>query len=201
MLIIERATWRMTNEAFLVIMKRSKRILSNKSYPRMSTSKRVLLPLAAGLAGALLLTGLYFGIVSWAESPQHAAEFFWEDRRIVFPIIIGFGVQAGLYTILKLRLFIPITAIGLGGPMMGVGGTTSTIAMVACCAHHVADVLPILGLIAAASFLTQYRIAFMFVGLGTTVLGILIMLYILFKERRRAIQLMAAAASPVLETL
>jgi hypothetical protein len=67
----------------------------------MSTSKRVLYPLTAGLAGALLLTGLYFGIVSWAESPQHAVELFWEDRWIVFPIILGFGVQAGLYTILK----------------------------------------------------------------------------------------------------
>jgi hypothetical protein len=167
----------------------------------MSACKRVLLPLAAGLAGALLLTGLYFGIVSWAESPQHAAELFWEDRWIVFPIILGFGVQAGLYTTLKMRFFIPVTAVGPSGPMIGAGGTTSTIAMVACCAHHVADMLPILGLTAAATFLAQYRIAFMLIGLGTTVLGILIMLYILYKERCRAIQMMATAASPVLETL
>ena len=169
----------------------------------MSTSKRVLLPLTAGLAGALLLTGLYFGIVSWAESPQHAVELFWEDRWIVFPIIIGFGVQAGLYTILKFRLFVPLATIGPSGPMMGAGGTTSTIAMVACCAHHVSDVLPILGLTAAATFLAQYRIAFMLVGLGTTLLGILIMLYILIRERRKAIQMIAAtgATSPVLETL
>src|SRR3990170_5961359 len=120
---------------------------------RMKTKRRYLLPLAAGFAGALLLTGLYFGIVSWAESPQHAVEFFWEDRWIVFPIILGFGVQAGLYTILKMRLFVPVATIGPSGPMMGAGGTTSTIAMVACCAHHVADVLPILGLTAAATFL------------------------------------------------
>lgn len=167
----------------------------------MSTSKRVLLPLAAGLAGAVLLTGLYFGIVSWAESPQHAAELFWEDRWIVFPIILGFGVQAGLYTILKMRLFVPVATTGPSGPMMGAGGTTSTIAMVACCAHHVADLLPILGLTAAATFLAQYRIAFMLIGLGTTLLGIMIMLYILFKERHRAIQMMLAAASHFPETL
>jgi len=154
----------------------------------MSISKRVLLPLVAGLAGALLLTGLYFGIVSWAESPQHAAELFWEDRWIVFPIILGFGVQAGLYTILKGRLYVPVTTAGPSGPMMGAGGATSTLAMVACCAHHVTDVLPILGLTAAATFLAQYRIAFMLVGLGTTAVGILIMLYILFRERRKVIQ-------------
>jgi hypothetical protein len=169
----------------------------------MFTSKRVLLPLATGLVGALFLTGLYFGIVSWAESPQHAVELFWDDRWIVLPIILGFGVQVGLYTILKKRLFVPVAATGPSGPLMGAGGTTSTIAMVACCAHHVTDVLPILGLTAAATFLAQYRIAFMLVGLGTTLLGIVIMLFILFKARRKAIQMMATpgAASPFLETL
>jgi len=164
----------------------------------MSTSKRVLIPLVTGLAGALLLTGLYFGIVSWAESPQHAAELFWEDRWIVFPIILGFGVQAGLYTILKLGLFIPVATLGPSGQMMGAGGTTSTIAMVACCAHHVADLLPILGLTAAATFLAQYRIAFMLVGLGTTLVGITVMLVILLKERRKAVRMMSI--TPVLET-
>lgn len=167
----------------------------------MSIKKRLLLPVAAGLMGAALLTGLYFGIVSWAESPRHAVELFWEDRWIVFPIILGFGVQAGLYTILKKRLFVPVASIGPSGPMMGVGGTTSTVAMIACCAHHVTDVLPILGLTAAATFLAQYRIAFMLVGLGTTLIGILMMLFILFKERHKAIQMMSAAAPPVLETL
>ncbi len=167
----------------------------------MFATKRVFLPLAAGIAGVVFLTGLYFGIVSWAESPQHAVELFWDDRWIVFPIILGFGVQAGLYTILKLRLYIPVADIGPSGPMMGTGGTTSTIAMVACCAHHITDVLPILGLTAAATFLAQYRIAFMLVGLGTTLIGILMMLFVLLKERRKAIQMMAAAAPSVLETL
>lgn len=167
----------------------------------MSTTKRIFLPLASGLAGAMLLTGLYFGIVSWAESPQHAAELFWEDRWIVFPIILGFGVQAGLYTILKMRLFVPVATTGPSGPMMGAGGTTSTLAMVACCAHHVADVLPFLGLTAASTFLAQYRIAFMLIGLGTTLLGIMIMILILIKERRKAIQMISTAASPILETL
>lgn len=71
---------------------------------------------------------------------------------------------------------------------MGAGGTTSTIAMVACCAHHVTDVLPIIGLTAAASFLAKYRLAFMKFGLSTTVVGIVVMLFILFKERRNAIK-------------
>lgn len=165
----------------------------------MSTNIRFLLPVAVGLMGALLLTGLYFGIVSWAESPQHAVQLFWQDRWIVLPIILGFGVQAGLYTILKKRLFVAVASTGPSGPMMGAGGTTSTLAMVACCAHHVTDVLPILGLTAAATFLAQYRTAFMLVGLGTTLVGIAVMLVILVKERRKAAQMMST--SRVLETL
>ncbi|HEX6384735.1 MAG TPA: hypothetical protein VF177_08710, partial [Anaerolineae bacterium] len=114
-------------------------------------TKRILWPVGAGLAGAGLLTFLYFGIVSWAESPRHAVALFWEDRWIVIPIIIGFGLQAALYIILKKRLFVPVTHTGASGPLTGAGGGMSTLAMVACCAHHVTDVLPILGLTAAAA--------------------------------------------------
>jgi hypothetical protein len=156
-------------------------------------SKRFFLPVFSGLLGTVFLTGLYFGIVSWAESPQHAAEFFWQDRWIVIPIIIGFGVQVGLYTILMKRLYIgPGTSdaihTGPSAVMTGAGGTTSTVAMVACCAHHVTDVLPILGLTAAATFLAQYRTAFMLAGLGTTLTGIVVMMFLLLKEWRKKLQ-------------
>jgi hypothetical protein len=71
--------------------------------------------------------------------------------------------------------------------MTGAGGSTSAVAMAACCAHHVTDVLPFLGLTAAASFLAEYRLAFMWLGLGTTLVGIAMMLRILIRERRKAL--------------
>lgn len=150
--------------------------------------KRIAWPLAAGLLGSGGLTLLYFGIVSLAESPAHALELFWDDRWIVLPIILGFGVQAALYTILKKRLFLPVADTVPSTALTGASGGMSTAAMVACCAHHVTDVLPILGLTAAAAFLAQYRIAFMLLGLGTTLLGIFVMLAILWKERRKAFE-------------
>jgi|GEM_PF-421647 len=155
---------------------------------KMTTRKRFLWPVGAGLAGATFLTGVYFGIVSWAESPQHALDLFWQERWIVIPLILGFGVQMALYTILKKRLFVPIASVGPSGALTGAGGVTSTMAMVACCAHHVTDVLPILGLTAAATFLAEYQTAFMLAGLGTTLIGILVMLAILLRERRKALQ-------------
>lgn len=155
----------------------------------MSNFKRILWPLGAGFLGSILISGLYFGIVSWAESPSHAIDLFLEDRWIVIPIILGFGVQMALYTILKKRLFVPTTSVGPSGALTGAGGATSTIAMVACCAHHVTDVLPILGLTAAATFLAEYQTAFMLVGLGTTLIGIVVMLVILFRERQKVMRL------------
>lgn len=157
----------------------------------MSQLKQYWFPLLTGLLGSLFLSILYFGIVSWAESPSHALELFWEDKFIVIPMILGFGVQVGLYTILKKRLFMPMESIGPSGTLTGAGGGMSVTAMVACCAHHITDVLPIVGLTAATTFLAEYRYAFMILGLGITATGIIVMIGILLRERRRAIQLQA----------
>jgi len=160
----------------------------------VSESRRFILPVAAGLAGALLLTGLYFAIVSLAESPSHARQLFWEDRAIVLPIILGFGVQVALYTVLKKRLFVPVAHTGPSGALTGAGGGMSAAAMVACCAHHMTDVLPLVGLTAAATLLAEYRIPFMLIGLGTTITGIVVMSVILLRERRKAIRMTLANA-------
>jgi hypothetical protein len=156
----------------------------------MSTTRRIGWPLGAGIIGAMFLATVYLGIVSVAESPQHAADLFWEDRLIVIPIILGFGVQMALYVILKKRLFAPVVHTGPSGTLAGASGATSTLAMVACCAHHVTDVLPILGLTAATTFLAEYRIPFMLFGLGMTLVGIVLMLVILLRARRKALHMM-----------
>ncbi|MFZ3080423.1 MAG: hypothetical protein WA109_12145, partial [Bellilinea sp.] len=69
------------------------------------------------------------------------------------------------------------------------GGATSTVAMVACCAHHAADVLPILGLTAAATFLAEYRTAFMVAGLASNLIGIIVILVTILRARRMALHM------------
>jgi hypothetical protein len=109
-------------------------------------------------------------------------ELLAEDAWIVGPILAGFGVQVGLYTYLKTV----VHAVARGtGALAGAGGGTSTAAMVACCAHHVSDVLPLVGLSAAATFLAEYRIPFMLVGLGTNLIGIAVIGVLILRERRR----------------
>ena len=150
------------------------------------SAKRIVIPFGAGVAGAIFLTGLYLGIVSLAESPAHALDLFWDDKALVIPIILGFGTQVGLYTLLKTGLYLPMH-VPAGGATTAAGGGMSTAAMVACCAHHVADVLPLVGLTTAATFLANWKIPFMVAGLSTNLLGLAIMLRAIAKARRRAI--------------
>lgn len=139
-------------------------------------------PVFFGLLGMAGLLALYLGLVSLAEGWTHAVELLLEDAWIVGPILVGFGVQMGLYTYLK--TVIHAAARGTGA-LAGAGGGTSTAAMVACCAHHVTDVLPLLGLSAAATFLAEYRIPFMVVGLVTNLIGIGVIGYLILRQRRR----------------
>lgn len=151
----------------------------------MSPIKRVIIPFCSFLLGSAFIAAFYFGILTWAQGWAYAAGQFSRDRWYVLPIIIGFGIQSALYAILRFRLFVPARTTGHGGALMGASGGTSATAMIACCIHHVTDVLPILGLSAAASFLTRYQRPFMLVGLAMNFVGILVMLVVLYRERQK----------------
>jgi len=68
---------------------------------------------------------LYSRIVSLAESPEHAWDLFWEDRLFVVPILIGSGLQVGLFRRQKIGNPGTVAAAAAGGGM-------STAAIVAC---------------------------------------------------------------------
>src|SRR5215208_3792180 len=133
--------------------------------------RRVLIPLAAFLLGSTLIAGIYFGILLWAQGSNAALSIFLPNRWYVIPIWFTFGIQAALYSILRFHLFIPQASSGHSGALMGTSGGTSVTAMVACCLHHVTDVLPVLGLSAAATILTRYQRPFMLLGLTMNIVG------------------------------
>jgi len=139
----------------------------------------------AFLIGSSLIAVFYLGILTWLQGWSYASSQFMRDRWYVTPIILGFGIQAALYSVLRFRLFVPATSTGHLGALMGTSGGTSATTMVVCCLHHVTDVLPILGLSAAASFLTRYQRPFMLVGLAMNLIGISIMLFVLYRERQK----------------
>ena len=150
----------------------------------MVSGARLGWPLAFGLLGALGLTAFYLGLVTLVESWSHALDLFREDASFVVPIILGFGIQVGLFTSLRQGQR-RANGTRAAGALTGTAGGTSTLAMVACCAHHVADVLPLLGLSGAAIFLAQYKVPLMVVGLLSNGVSISVLLAMTWKARKR----------------
>lgn len=139
----------------------------------LSVTRRAALSLAFGALGAAALIGLYLGLVTWAQGAEHALELLWGDRAFVGLISAGFGTQVGLFTYLRLlQRAMARESVALAGA----GTATSSVSMVACCAHHLADVLPILGLSGLAVFLVELRTPLMLLGIATNLVGIAVML-------------------------
>ena len=88
------------------------------------------------------MAAFYFGTLSilgggWGFAWRQFGQFWY----LIAPIIITFAFQVYLST-----------------KTTWVSGPTSAISMAACCAHHVADLIPLVGLVSAASFLVKYQI-------------------------------------------
>ncbi len=124
-------------------------------------------PVAGGLIAASALIGAYFAVVSSISGFAFAGSQFAEFWYYFGGLALGFGIQIGLYLRLK-----QLVRHASGGPIVAATGTTSTAAMVACCAHYLVNILPILGVSAFASFVGEYQIQFFWVGIAFDLAGI-----------------------------
>jgi len=125
-------------------------------------------------AGGLAATGLalFYVVVVWTASGSfgHLVDQASRDWYFLVLIVAGFGVQVALVSELRRRHRLQQTAAVAGGAGMG----ASTAGMIACCAHHIADLAPFIGASGAATFLTDYRIPFIVVGIGVNAIGVAI---------------------------
>lgn len=134
----------------------------------------------AGVVSAAILLGAYLAIIGLAQGIEHAFEQLTNDAVFVGLIAAGFGVQIALFVELRAvdrhhRAAAAVTAAGTG---------TSAAAMLACCAHHLVDLLPLVGLSAAAVFLNAYKTPLFLVGIGMNLIGIIVIGGQLGKARR-----------------
>lgn len=126
--------------------------------------------IAIGFAASVLLFSLYFGAIALAQGLGHALEQTRQLAPWLFGLVAGFGIQAGLFSFIRGgRQKAPTVSVAASGGV-------SAGSMVACCAHHLSDVLPLLGLSGAALFLADYQLFFIVLGLVSNGIGILIML-------------------------
>ncbi|MDR5695061.1 MAG: hypothetical protein QN198_02290 [Armatimonadota bacterium] len=144
------------------------------------------LPVLAGFGAGFFLLLFYLAIIGLSSrSWSHLTEQFSQDKFFIIALASGFGIQAGLFTYIKKGM------MGVRGtsPSLAVasaGTATSTASMVACCLHHLSDVLPFLGLSGAVVFLTEYKIPLILIGIGSNLVGIALMVRIIRRARAMA---------------
>lgn len=125
-------------------------------------------PVLFGAAAALIMLGVYFGTLTVVSGWDFTLSEFARFWPYVLALVIGFGTQIGLYTHLRQQ----VARHHSGGTMVVASGTTSTAAMISCCAHYLANVLPVIGAAGLVTFIAQYQVQFFWVGLAFNAAGI-----------------------------
>lgn len=142
-----------------------------------STAKSIMY----GIIASSLLLGVYFAVLTLVSGWNFAQDQFADFWYFIVSLAVGFGVQIGLYTHLKGLIK------GMHGEsnVLGVTGTTSTAAMISCCTHYLANLLPILGTVGIVTFVTQYQVELFWVGLLFNLGGIFYIANKVIKFKRK----------------
>jgi len=126
-------------------------------------------PFFWGLLASALLLAVYFGVVGLISGWSFVLEQFAAFWYFIIALALGFGVQVGLYIYLRLL----VGTQGVSGKVVAASGTTSTAAMVSCCAHYLVNILPILGVTGFITLVAQYQVQLFWLGLAFNLAGIL----------------------------
>lgn len=124
-------------------------------------------PYIAGFIAADSLLALFIVLVTSISGWATARNQFTHYWYFILPLAVGFGIQVGLYVYLR-----EVIRKSASGKVMAVTGTTSTAAMISCCAHYLVNILPILGATGIAAFVGQYQIQLFWVGLLFNAAGV-----------------------------
>lgn len=125
-------------------------------------------PILCGLAAAALLLAIYFLALTFVSGWGFVLEQLTQFWYFIATLAIGFGVQIAMYVRLR-----QVTYHGAGsGKVVAVSGGTSTAAMISCCTHYLANVLPLLGATGLVALVAQYQVELFWVGLAFNVGGV-----------------------------
>jgi Cu+-exporting ATPase len=125
-------------------------------------------PAGFGLLAFGLLLAVYFGVLTAVSGWKFTVTQFNEFWYYILPLGAGFGLQVALYVRLRQLLHQSKDARAV----MAASGTTSTAAMISCCAHYLVNIAPVLGATGLVTFAAQYQVEFFWIGLAFNAAGI-----------------------------
>lgn len=133
-----------------------------------SSPIRLAVPLGAGFSGTAALLAVYFGLLGLLSGWDATVMQFEQYWGYITALATGFGIQVGLF----LYLHRAAHAAARSGRVVAVTGTTSGVAMVSCCTHYVANLVPVLGSAGLATLVAQYQVELFWFGLAANLAGI-----------------------------
>lgn len=124
---------------------------------------RIALPAITATIGLLFVYAVVLSAISGYKFAGEQFAMYWP---YVVSLAVGFGIQVGLY------MYLHESVRGsASGKTVAVTGTTSTLAMISCCAHYLVNILPILGVAGAVAIIAQYQIQLFWVGIAFNLFG------------------------------
>jgi len=133
-----------------------------------------------GALGTLTLLGVYFLLLTAVSAWEFTVSQFLDFWYFIVSLALGFGLQLGLFTYLRNA----VRGMDMSGKVVALSGTTSTAAMISCCAHYLTNILPALGAAGLVALVAQYQIELFWFGLASNLAGIFYMGNGVFKFRR-----------------
>ena len=120
-----------------------------------------------GALGTSALLAVYFVVLSQISGWAYTKTQFFADWYWIVALAGGFGVQVALFSYAR-----ALHRTRMSGKMLGITGTTSGGAMLACCTHYLVNILPILGVTGLMTFIGQYQTELFAVGVLFNFAGI-----------------------------
>ena len=131
-------------------------------------NKAILRSVTFGIIGFGGLLGIYFLVLAAVSGWEFTLSQFVDFWYFIVSLAAGFGIQIGLYSYLRNA----VRSMDMSGKVVAVSGTTSTAAMISCCAHYLTNILPVIGAAGMVALVAQYQIELFWFGLVCSFAGI-----------------------------
>jgi copper chaperone CopZ len=137
-----------------------------------------------GLLASIAVVGAYLGMntltADWYFARIQLSEFRWW----ILTLAVGLGIQVSLFTLF--RAHFRGQKIGAAKSTMAASGGMSATAMMACCSHYLATIIPVLGIpflsATAVAGIAKYQSYFFLAGVISCLFGIGLMLRMMNKH-------------------
>jgi copper chaperone CopZ len=137
-----------------------------------------------GAIASFAIVGVYLGMNTLTADWYFAKIQFREYRWWIITLAVGLGIQVTLFTLFRAQL--RGQKMRAAKSSMAASGGVSATAMMACCSHYLATVIPALGVpflsATAVASLAEYQTYFFLAGVLSCLVGIGLMLRIMAKH-------------------